>query len=101
MRRRKRTGLRRRSKRKSKTSELTPGGRPRVTLLGIVLDTCVVASGVKSKNGASHKLLSLMESGKFEFHLSVPLVCEYQDVLKRPEIGAIWSEEDLDELLDV
>ena len=67
---------------------------------GIVIDTCVIASAIKSKRGASYKLLSLIESGKFEFHLSVPLVCEYQDVLTRPEFGNTWTEAEIDELLD-
>ena len=70
-------------------------------LHGIVIDTCVVASAVKSKRGASFKLLSLIESDKFVFHLSVPLVCEYQDVLKRSEFGDTWTEAEIDELLDL
>src|SRR5947207_4124025 len=42
-----------------------------------------------------------MPSGKFGFHLSVPLVCEYESVLKRAELGLGWSSEEIDELLDI
>lgn len=69
--------------------------------LSIVIDTSVLVAGLKSKRGASFKILSLMPSGKFEFHLSVPLVCEYESVLKRTELGIDWTSAELDELLDI
>lgn len=43
----------------------------------VVLDTNVIYSGLHSRRGASFKLLSLLGSGQFEIHLSVPLVLEY------------------------
>lgn len=49
----------------------------------IVIDTNVIYSALRSKRGASHKLLSLVGAGCFEIHLSVPLVLEYEDVLLR------------------
>ena len=67
----------------------------------IVIDTGVLVSALKSNRGASFKILSLMPSGKFEFHLSVPLVCEYESVLKRTELGIQWTSEEIDELLDI
>lgn len=36
-----------------------------------------------------------------DFHLSVPLVCEYESVLMRAELGLGWSSEEFDELLDI
>ena len=42
-----------------------------------------------------------MPSDKFEFHLSVPLVCEYESVLKRAELGLAWTIQEIDELLDI
>ncbi len=51
--------------------------------LQVVLDTNVLLAGLRSTRGASFKLLSLLESGKFEVHLSVPLVVEYEEVLQR------------------
>jgi predicted nucleic acid-binding protein len=42
-----------------------------------------------------------MPTGKFEFHLSVPLVCEYESVLKRRELNLTWRMDEIDELLDI
>ncbi len=67
----------------------------------IVIDTGVLVSALKSKRGASFKILSLLSSGKFAFHLSVPLVCEYEAVLKRTELGIDWSLDEIEELLDI
>ncbi len=52
----------------------------------IVIDTNVFISALKSKKGASFKLLSLIGGGSFEINLSVPLVLEYEDVAKRSEL---------------
>ena len=49
----------------------------------IVLDISVLVSAQRSQRGASAKLLSLVGTGQFEIHLSVPLVLEYEDVLMR------------------
>lgn len=51
----------------------------------IVIDTCVLVSAARSRNGASFKLLSLLPSADFEMTLTVPLYTEYQAVLTRPE----------------
>ncbi len=67
----------------------------------VVLDTSVLASALKSNLGASFKILSLIRSDKFEFHLSVPLVCEYDSVLKRAQIGTILTNDEIDELIDI
>lgn len=68
---------------------------------GFVIDTNVLVSALMSKRGASYKILSLMPTGKFEFHLSVPLVCEYESVLKRSELKLSWTIDEIDELLDI
>lgn len=49
----------------------------------IVLDTNVIYSALRSRRGASFRLLSLLDSARFEINLSVPLVIEYEDVLLR------------------
>ena len=67
----------------------------------IVIDTGVLVSALKSKRGASHKILSLLTSGQFDFHISVPLVCEYEAVLKRTELDIKWTSDEIDELLDI
>ena len=68
---------------------------------GIVIDTNVLVSALLSSRGASYKLLSLLPTGRFEFHLSVPLVCEYEAVLKRSELRLTWTMDEIDELLDI
>jgi putative PIN family toxin of toxin-antitoxin system len=49
----------------------------------IVLDTNVIICAMKSRKGASYKLLSIIDSHKFEPSVSVPLVLEYESILKR------------------
>jgi putative PIN family toxin of toxin-antitoxin system len=49
----------------------------------IVIDTNVLVSALRSRQGASFRLLSLIDSGKFVTNISVPLVYEYEQVLKR------------------
>jgi len=49
----------------------------------IVLDTNVFISALRSIHGPSFRLLSLVGTGLFEIHLSVPLVLEYEAVAKR------------------
>lgn len=55
----------------------------------IVIDTNVVIAALRSKKGASYKLLSLIGTNKFEIHDSVAIVLEYEDVIQRfrTEIG--------------
>jgi len=49
----------------------------------MVIDTNVFVAALRSQYGASYKLLMLLDSGKFEINLSVPLVIEYEDAGKR------------------
>jgi len=49
----------------------------------IVLDTNVLVAALKSSRGASFRLLSLIDSGRFTVNLSTPLVAEYEEVLQR------------------
>ncbi len=66
----------------------------------IVLDTNVIYASLRSKRGASYRLLSLLGSGKFDIHLTVPLVFEYEDVLKRNQETLIFSETKINQFLD-
>lgn len=50
----------------------------------VVFDTNILVSALRSPRGASHALLSALPSPKFTTAISVPLYCEYQDVLGRP-----------------
>lgn len=49
-----------------------------------VVDSNVVVAGLRSKRGASFEIVSAMLSRRMAFLLSVPLILEYDDVLKRP-----------------
>jgi putative PIN family toxin of toxin-antitoxin system len=51
----------------------------------IVLDTSVLVSASRSRQGASFALMSILPSPRFEFALSVALYTEWQEVLTRPE----------------
>lgn len=46
-------------------------------------------------------MLSLLSSERFTFHLSGPLVCEYEAILKRPTLEINWSNDEINELLDI
>jgi putative PIN family toxin of toxin-antitoxin system len=52
-------------------------------VLPIVLDTNVLFAGLLSRLGASFRVLELIQDGRVRPALSVPLVLEYEMVLKR------------------
>jgi predicted nucleic acid-binding protein len=49
----------------------------------VVLDSSVLVAGFRSRRGASFRALTLLRAGKFEIAVSVPLVLEYEAVLRR------------------
>jgi putative PIN family toxin of toxin-antitoxin system len=51
----------------------------------IVLDTNILVAASRSRNGASFALLQALRSKCFTALASVPLMLEYEAVLKRPE----------------
>ena len=55
----------------------------------IIIDTNVLVATLRSRNGASFKLLSLIGTGAFETVVSVPLVIEYEyaSVKAATEVG--------------
>jgi putative PIN family toxin of toxin-antitoxin system len=66
----------------------------------VVIDTNVIIAALRSKKGASSKLLSLLGMQKFEAHLSVPLALEYEDVIHRQRIELGLSQVDVSNLVD-
>lgn len=60
-----------------------------MTLLRIVLDTNVLVAASRSRLGASFALLQSLRNEQFLALLSVPLMLEYEAVLKRPEQIAV------------
>jgi len=57
-------------------------------------------SGLRSKQGASYKLLEHLNSGKFEINLSVPLVLEYEEVLLRKQPTLNFTDKEIGQILD-
>ncbi len=55
-----------------------------VLYVHLVLDTNVLVAALRSKQGASNKLLRIIASGRASIAVSVALVLEYEDVLQRP-----------------
>jgi predicted nucleic acid-binding protein len=66
----------------------------------VVMDTSVFTSALRSRRGASHLLLSLLDSGRFELNLSIPLLFEYEAVGTRL-VGQIpLTEGELEDILN-
>jgi putative PIN family toxin of toxin-antitoxin system len=59
----------------------------------VVMDSNVLVSALRSKRGPSFALLSLVGTDRFDINLSVPLVLEYEQVLRRSrwENRPSWS----------
>ena len=66
----------------------------------IVIDTHVLVAALRSRRGAAFKLLMLIDSGKFEVNLSVPLVLEYEDAAKRLVGHAALTTRDIDNIIN-
>lgn len=58
----------------------------------VVLDTNVLVAALRSRRGASFRLLTLLDKGLFQINVSVPLVLEYEDVLSRSDLGLSTAE---------
>lgn len=68
--------------------------------LQIVIDTNVLVSALRSKRGASFRLLRLLGDSRFEISVSVPLVIEYEKTAKRTVCRGELSARDVDAILD-
>ena len=66
----------------------------------IVIDTNIFVSAQRSQRGASAKLVSLIGTGQFEVHVSVPLVFEYESVLMRQSIELGITQDDVSDVVD-
>jgi len=65
----------------------------------VVLDTNILVAGLRSRRGSSFQLLMQIGTGKFDIHLSVPLVLEYREVLKRELPNLYTTETDIENLI--
>lgn len=71
-----------------------------MSIPNIVIDTNVVIAALRSKKGASFKLLSLVGTKRFKTHDSVALVLEYEDVIQRYRVELGLSQDDVSDLDD-
>lgn len=68
--------------------------------IDIILDTNVFFSGLFSQKGASFDILLMIGKDTFDMHLSVPLLFEYEEVLKRQQHILGLTGEDIDDVLN-
>ena len=66
----------------------------------VVLDTNVVVAGLRSRLGASNRLLSLVGTGRFAHFISVALLFEDETAVMRPESGIELPRAAIDDVLD-
>nr|VFJ55507.1 MAG: putative toxin-antitoxin system toxin component, PIN family [Candidatus Kentron sp. FM]VFJ56723.1 MAG: putative toxin-antitoxin system toxin component, PIN family [Candidatus Kentron sp. FM]VFK12609.1 MAG: putative toxin-antitoxin system toxin component, PIN family [Candidatus Kentron sp. FM] len=66
----------------------------------IVVDTNVFFAALRSSKGASHRLFQLIESGKFQLNVSVPLILEYESIAKRHREDINLTGEEIDDIID-
>lgn len=70
--------------------------------VSVVIDTNVLVAAIRSRDGASFALLSLLAESEppIEPVVSVPLVLEYEDAMVRSLGSTSLSESDIGDLLD-
>jgi len=66
----------------------------------VVMDANVFLSALRSRRGASFKLLSSVGSGQFDVNLSVPLVLEYEEVSRRSQWRGKPSWQSISDIID-
>lgn len=71
-----------------------------MTVPNVVIDTNVVIAALRSRKGASNKLMKLVGTRKFEIHDSVALILEYEEVLQRQRTELGLSEDEVAIFLD-
>jgi len=69
-------------------------------ILQIILDTNVLVAAFRSRRGAANLLLDKLNDSRWQVNVSTPLLLEYEDVLKRPEMKDFVLESDVDVFLD-
>lgn len=66
----------------------------------IVIDTNVFVTAQRSQRGASARLLTLLGTGQFDLHLSVPLAFEHESVLLRQRHELGLTQQDVEDVVD-
>ena len=66
----------------------------------VVIDTNVLLPSLRSRRGASFRLVQRLGSADFQPVISPPLCLEYEDVFRRPGLVPSYSPQDIDDFLD-
>jgi len=66
----------------------------------IVIDTNVILSALQSNKGKSFELISKILEDVFNFAISVPLILEYEAVLKRKLDRTIFTDSDIEDFIN-
>ena len=68
--------------------------------VNVVIDTNVIVAALKSRRGASYKLLISLTTGVYRPNISVPLFLEYESVAKRTGLVSGLNDQDINDILD-
>jgi putative PIN family toxin of toxin-antitoxin system len=62
----------------------------------LVIDTNVIVAGLRSRRGAAFRLLSMLNDPRWQINVSVALLLEYEEILKRESgvLGISFEEVD-------
>jgi putative PIN family toxin of toxin-antitoxin system len=66
----------------------------------VIIDTNVLLSGLQSNQGQSFKILEEFLEDEISIAISVPLVLEYEKILKMYLDRTIFSEEDINQVIN-
>jgi len=66
----------------------------------VVIDTNVFVSALRSRRGASFRLVTLLGNDRFQINVSVPLVLEYEAAASRAAPATGLTAEDISDILD-
>lgn len=85
----------------SPVSSKEQGRAKRTLMMRIVLDTDAFIAATRSATGASREILLMVERGEIEALMTVPMLIEYEAVLKRPThlAAAHLTEEQADNII--
>ncbi len=71
-----------------------------MTLSRIVIDTNVLIAGLRSRQGCSNRLLSLLAEDRFQTVISAPLIFEYEDMALRQIDCLTYTKDEIREIID-
>lgn len=71
-----------------------------MSAVNVVIDTNVLISALRSKQGASYKLLMALPDNSYRPNVSVPLFVEYEAIAKREGVINGLTETEVDAILN-